>query len=127
MRLEGVGQLKNPITSSGIEPATFRLVAYCLNHLRYRVSPSAHVLFLNHKDYAERVGSSVEVQQPFERIYIYSLQLHRLFQVRFLLGALFTPKDGSDMFLETFCELPPNNMALQPTSSYSSICSLFSC
>jgi hypothetical protein len=27
MRLEGSGQLKNPVTSLGIEPATFRLVA----------------------------------------------------------------------------------------------------
>jgi hypothetical protein len=27
VRLEGLGQLKNPMTSSGIEPATFRLVA----------------------------------------------------------------------------------------------------
>jgi hypothetical protein len=27
MRLEGLGQLKNPMTSSGFEPATFRLVA----------------------------------------------------------------------------------------------------
>jgi hypothetical protein len=26
-RLEGLGQLKNPMTSLGIEPATFRLVA----------------------------------------------------------------------------------------------------
>jgi hypothetical protein len=38
-RLEGLGQLKNPVTSSGIEPTTFRLVAQCLNHLRYSVSP----------------------------------------------------------------------------------------
>jgi hypothetical protein len=30
VRLEGLGQLKNPMTSSGIEPATFQLVAYCL-------------------------------------------------------------------------------------------------
>jgi hypothetical protein len=36
-RLEGIDQLKIPITSSGIEPATFRLVAECLNHLCYRV------------------------------------------------------------------------------------------
>jgi hypothetical protein len=33
--LEGLGQLKNPVTSSGIESATFRLVVYCLNQLHY--------------------------------------------------------------------------------------------
>jgi hypothetical protein len=27
VRMEGLGKLKNPMTSSGIEPATFRLVA----------------------------------------------------------------------------------------------------
>jgi hypothetical protein len=30
MRLEGLGQLKNPMTSWGIEPATLRLVAISL-------------------------------------------------------------------------------------------------
>jgi hypothetical protein len=43
MRLEGLGQLKNPVISLGIEPATFRLVAYCLNQLRYRVPPAYSV------------------------------------------------------------------------------------
>jgi hypothetical protein len=33
--LEGLGQIKNPMTSSGIEPAAFRLVAYCLNQISY--------------------------------------------------------------------------------------------
>jgi hypothetical protein len=33
----GMISLKNPITSPGSEPATFRLLAYCLNQLRYRV------------------------------------------------------------------------------------------
>jgi hypothetical protein len=37
VRLEGLGQLKDPITSSGLEPATFRLVAWFLNQLRYGV------------------------------------------------------------------------------------------
>jgi hypothetical protein len=34
VRLEGLGKLKkkNSFTSSGLEPATFRIVAYCLNH-----------------------------------------------------------------------------------------------
>jgi hypothetical protein len=31
MLLEELGQLKNPVTSSGIEYATFWLVAQCLN------------------------------------------------------------------------------------------------
>jgi hypothetical protein len=37
VRMEGLGQLKNRITSSGIEPVTFRLEAQCLKQLRYRV------------------------------------------------------------------------------------------
>jgi hypothetical protein len=32
VRLEGLDQLKDPVTSSGIKLATFRLVAYCLNY-----------------------------------------------------------------------------------------------
>jgi hypothetical protein len=31
VRLEGIGQLKNPMTSMGIELATFRLAAQCLD------------------------------------------------------------------------------------------------
>jgi hypothetical protein len=45
VRLEGLGQLKKKSTSSGPEPATFRLVAWCLNQLRYRVPPYALKLF----------------------------------------------------------------------------------
>jgi hypothetical protein len=37
VRLEGLGELKNRMTSSGIEPATFRLVAWCLNQLYYYI------------------------------------------------------------------------------------------
>jgi hypothetical protein len=37
VRLEGLGQLKNPMSSLGFEPATFRLVAQFLNELRYGV------------------------------------------------------------------------------------------
>jgi hypothetical protein len=47
MRLEGLGSLKNPMTTYGIDPATFRLVAYCLNQLRYRVPPMAMIVLQN--------------------------------------------------------------------------------
>jgi hypothetical protein len=36
LRLEWLGQLKNPMTSLRIEPATFQLIAQCLNDLHYR-------------------------------------------------------------------------------------------
>jgi hypothetical protein len=35
VELEGLGQTKNPMTSLGIEPATFQLATCCLNQLRY--------------------------------------------------------------------------------------------
>jgi hypothetical protein len=46
VRLEGLCQLRNPMTL-GIEPATFRPVAQCLNQLRYRVPPATMYWYLN--------------------------------------------------------------------------------
>jgi hypothetical protein len=43
VRLEGLGHLKTPMTLSTIEPATFQLIAFFLNQLRYRV-PLFHAL-----------------------------------------------------------------------------------
>jgi hypothetical protein len=39
VRLEGLGQLKHPMTWLGIKPVTFQLVAQCLTQLQYCMLP----------------------------------------------------------------------------------------
>jgi hypothetical protein len=44
VQLEGLGKLKNPMTSAGIETATFKLVTLCLNQMHYFVPPCTNVV-----------------------------------------------------------------------------------
>ena len=52
VRREGLCQWKIPLTSSGIEPATFRIVVWCPNWLCYDVPPGCniyHLICLNYE------------------------------------------------------------------------------
>jgi hypothetical protein len=72
VRRKGIDQLKNPLTS-GIETATFRLVAQCHNQLRYRVENMENLIkdsrFLGGRFYSE---TSLN---PKRDIVVISLQL----------------------------------------------------
>jgi hypothetical protein len=55
--VEGLGQMKNPMTSSGIEPATFQLVAQRLNQLHYRVYPMYRIFTAANYEVVVTLGS----------------------------------------------------------------------
>jgi hypothetical protein len=64
---EWSGQLKkNPLTSSGIEPATYWLEARCLNQLRYRVSRNINSLIKN--CWHPQPTSSLIISQPWNSL-----------------------------------------------------------
>jgi hypothetical protein len=48
LEVEGVSQLKNPVASSGVEPVTFWLVAWCLNQLHYCMPLASDTSPLSH-------------------------------------------------------------------------------
>jgi hypothetical protein len=74
VRLKGLGQLKKS-TSSGLEPATFRLIAQCLKQLRHRnrlnrvlhlssYCEVAHTFLYSHACYMPRYFHSLWFDSP---------------------------------------------------------------
>jgi hypothetical protein len=64
VQVESLGQLKNPMASPRIETASFRLVAECLNQLRYRVPPNTDYQLKN----KNLVTNFYQIQQQMELV-----------------------------------------------------------
>jgi hypothetical protein len=58
--------MKNSNDRQGIEPATFRLVAQCLNQLRHRVTPEILVAAGSNNEF---IGTSVLEHNISEKIF----------------------------------------------------------
>jgi hypothetical protein len=75
VRLEELRHLKNPMTSSGIVLATFRLLAYYLNQLRYRVPPATMGDDYNHHSSMERDVFFAVMPPLSENVHNYFVQM----------------------------------------------------
>jgi hypothetical protein len=80
LRLEELGQLKNPMASLGIEPATFQLVAHCLNQLPYRVPTEIQycLIIWNFKQENKRIGKNACCMNGWKYIPKYTIKLKQI-------------------------------------------------
>jgi hypothetical protein len=116
--LEGLGQLKHSVTSSGIEPATLRLVAYCPNQLHYCVPPTSppSVSRLSRKCWKPRLLTTTRAPTASYRdsstVITYSNKLYGRFccfitfddlKIRNLVIVITLERNGVESFLDGIC------------------------
>lgn len=74
VQLKGLSQLRNSVTSMGIKPMTFQLIAQCLDQLHYHVPLLVYHLFLKgkYKSFAHQI--KINVVTFFKRVRICKLR-----------------------------------------------------
>jgi hypothetical protein len=72
VRMEGLGQLKNSMTSSGIEIETFHLVPRCLSQLRYRMPHSCNCGY----QFSEEHSASALFREDVGRAFLSKLTIY---------------------------------------------------
>jgi hypothetical protein len=79
VQLEGLDELKNPMTSSGIESATFRLVKILRNESKLRTLRNKPLYFLSYNEIALQFVFVKALSRKSDLGLYFSVPVHKIF------------------------------------------------